>query len=88
MSNTRVFIGGLAFALSDADLTTLASKHGSVTSASVIVDRTGRSRGFGFVTYASADEAAAAIAALDGAEHYGRRLSVSLATPLRRGRSA
>ncbi|KAL0384858.1 UNVERIFIED_CONTAM: Glycine-rich RNA-binding protein 3, mitochondrial [Sesamum radiatum] len=54
--------------------------------ARVIVDReTGRSRGFGFVTYSSAEEASAAIQALDQQELHGRRIRVNYANERTRG---
>ncbi len=53
-------------------------ESGTVVSASLIEDReTGRSRGFAFVEMSSAEEATAAIAALDGKEVEGRNLKVN-----------
>jgi RNA recognition motif-containing protein len=57
-------------------------QHGSVQSAKVIVDRdTGRSKGFGFVEMENADEAQAAIDAMNGKEVNGRALTVNVARP-------
>ena len=54
------------------------AESGTVVSATLIEDReTGRSRGFAFVEMSSAEEATAAIAALDGKEVEGRNLKVN-----------
>ena len=56
------------------------SEHGKVLEARVVYDReTGRSRGFGFVTYSSDSEVNDAIAALDGTDMDGRTLRVNIA---------
>ena len=79
MSN-KVFVGGLAWATDDQALQIAFEPHGSVTEAKVISDReTGRSRGFGFVTFGDAEAATAAIAAMDGSELDGRTIRVNLA---------
>jgi RNA recognition motif-containing protein len=58
------------------------SQFGTVTSAKVMMERdTGRSKGFGFVEMGNAQEADAAIAALDGQENGGRNLKVNEAKP-------
>jgi RNA recognition motif-containing protein len=76
--NKKLFVGSLDFSTTDDDLNGLFSQHGTVLSASVIMDRdTGRSRGFGFVEYGSADEAQKAIEALDGTYLGGRNINVS-----------
>ncbi len=84
----KVFVGGLAWATDDAGLRAAFEKYGEITEAVVINDRdTGRSRGFGFVTYANAEGAKQAIAAMDGAELDGRNVRVNEASerPPRRG---
>ena len=74
----RIYVGNLSFETTDESLSDLFSEHGSVNSATVISDRiTGRSRGFGFVEMNDADEAKAAMGALDGKEVDGRSLKVS-----------
>ncbi|MGV7428855.1 RNA recognition motif domain-containing protein, partial [Mycobacterium kansasii] len=73
MSTSKVFIGGLSYDTDDNSLREAFNKYGEVTDARVIVDReTGRSRGFGFVTYTSPEEASSAIQALDGQDLHGR----------------
>ena len=55
MSN-KLFVGGLAWATTDASLKAAFEPFGEVVDAKVILDReTGRSRGFGFVTFSDAD---------------------------------
>ncbi|XP_047311691.1 glycine-rich RNA-binding protein 3, mitochondrial-like [Impatiens glandulifera] len=80
MSSSKVFIGGLAYATDDTSLREAFSRYGEVAEARVITDReSGRSRGFGFVTYTSQEEASAAIQALDGQELHGRMVKVNFA---------
>ena len=74
----KLFVGNLPFSTSSADLEAMFSEVGTCESASVITDReSGRSRGFGFVEMASNEEAAKAIAAINGREIGGRQLNVS-----------
>lgn len=78
--STNIYVGNLTFDTSSSDLESLFSEHGTVTSAQVIADRdTGRSRGFGFVEMADADEAQKAISALNGKDVGGRQLNVNIA---------
>src|SRR5262249_59174561 len=78
----KLYVGNLAYSVSDSDLQTMFAPHGSVQSAQVIMDRdTGRSKGFGFVEMSSDEEAQAAIAALNGQERDGRALTVNEARP-------
>ncbi|CAL5441892.1 unnamed protein product [Camellia sinensis] len=80
MSSSKLFVGGIAYSADDTSLREAFNKYGEVIEARVIVDReTGRSRGFGFVTYTSGEEASAAIQALDGQELHGRRVRVNFA---------
>ena len=78
--STNIYVGNLAFSTDSAALRQIFAEHGEVTSAQVVEDRdTGRSRGFGFVEMASADEAQKAISAVDGSTVDGRQLKVNLA---------
>jgi RNA recognition motif-containing protein len=78
----KLYVGNLAYGMSDSDLQALFEPHGSVQSAQVIMDRdTGRSKGFGFVEMGSDQEAQTAIAALNGKEVEGRALTVNEARP-------
>ena len=79
MSN-KLFVGGLSWGTDDHALAAAFEAFGTVTEAKVISDReTGRSRGFGFVTFTDAADASAAIAALDGSDLDGRSIRVNLA---------
>jgi RNA recognition motif-containing protein len=78
--STNIYVGNLTFNTSSSDLENLFAEYGEVTKAQVITDRdTGRSRGFGFVEMASAEEGAAAISALNGRNIDGRDLTVNKA---------
>ncbi|KAJ6806161.1 29 kDa ribonucleoprotein A, chloroplastic-like [Iris pallida] len=76
----RVYVGNLSWGVDNSTLENLFSEQGEVVDARVVFDReTGRSRGFGFVTYSSAQEANNAISSLDGSDLDGRSIRVSLA---------
>ena len=79
---TKMFVGGLPFAMTDDQLNQLFASFGTVVSASVVMDKfTGRSRGFGFVEMDNDDEAQNAIKELDGSDVDGRKINVSVARP-------
>lgn len=85
MSN-KLFVGGLAWATNEEGLAEAFERYGNVVEAKVITDRdTGRSRGFGFVTFENAGDAAKAMQELDGAELDGRAIRVSEANDRGRG---
>jgi RNA recognition motif-containing protein len=76
----NIYVGNLAWAVTNDDLLQMFSQYGKVTSAQVITDReTGRSRGFGFVEMENDEEAQKAIEALNGATHENRQLTVNIA---------
>ncbi len=78
----NIYVGNLAFAVTDDDLQQLFAAHGDVTTANVIKDRfSGESRGFGFVEMPSRDDAMAAIEALNGTDLKGRSITVNEAKP-------
>ncbi len=80
----KLYVGNLAWGVTDDDLSSLFGEHGAVASAVVISDReTGRSRGFGFVEME--DGAEKAIEALNGHEFQGRPLRVNEAQSKERG---
>lgn len=74
----KLFVGGLSWSTNDAGLRSAFERYGDVQEAKVIMDReTGRSRGFGFVTFTEADDATKAIDALNGATIDGRAIKVN-----------
>ena len=76
--NKRLFVGSLPFSTTDEELKEHFSQAGNVTDAKVIMDRmTGRSRGFGFVEFETAEEAQKAIDQFNEAELDGRSLTVN-----------
>lgn len=78
--NNKLFVGGLSWNTTDSDLLDAFSPFGEVTDAKVITDRdTGRSRGFGFVTFASDDSATKAMTEMDGATLDSRKIRVNAA---------
>jgi RNA recognition motif-containing protein len=87
---TKLFIGNLDYSTSESELQALLfAQHGGVASADIVLDRmTGWSRGFGFVSYESADDAQRTISSLDGTRLNGRQISVSLARERDGGRGA
>jgi RNA recognition motif-containing protein len=79
---TRLYVGNLAYAVSNGDLEQLFSEVGPVKSATVITDKfSGQSKGFGFVEMANSDDAAKAIAELNESELKGRNIKVNEAKP-------
>jgi len=80
--STKLYVGNIAFTTTEDQLRDAFSAHGVVVELTMMMDReTGRPRGFGFVTMGSAEEAQAAIAALNGRSMDGRELTVNLARP-------
>ena len=78
----KLYVGNLPYSVRDSDLEQAFGQFGAVTSAKVMMERdTGRSKGFGFVEMASAEEAQAAISALNGVSVDGRAIVVNLARP-------
>lgn len=80
----NIYVGNLPFRTTEADLESMFSSYGEVSSAAIITDRdTGRSRGFGFVEMPDAASARKAIEELEGSDMDGRRLTVNEARPRR-----
>ncbi len=78
----KLYCGNLSYSVTSDSLRTMFGAHGKVDSAEVIMDRsTGQSKGFGFVEMSSDQEAQAAIAALNGKDNDGRKLTVNEAKP-------
>jgi cold-inducible RNA-binding protein len=78
----NLFVGNMSFQTTESDLRALFEPFGQITRVHLATDReTGRARGFAFVEMANDEEAAKAIAALDGKEVGGRNLKVNEARP-------
>ncbi|MBD3369997.1 RNA-binding protein [Candidatus Fermentibacteria bacterium] len=76
----KLFVGGLSWSITDDTLREAFAPHGEIEEAKVILDRnTGRSRGFGFVTFESAENAKAAMEAMDNAVLEERSIHVDYA---------
>jgi RNA recognition motif-containing protein len=79
--SAKLFVGGLSWSTDDNSLRSAFEQHGEVIDAKVILDRdTGKSRGFGFVTFSSSDEAEAAKGALNQTDLDGREIRVDSAS--------
>lgn len=82
MTQTRLFVGNLPYKTREQDLHAYFSQIGNVTSVTIMVDReTGKSRGFAFVEFETAEEANRAVEQLNNKEFQGRALTVNLARP-------
>jgi len=80
---SKLFIGNLSWEVTVDDLKALFADAGTVADAAVITDRmTGRSRGFGFVTMGSDEEAQKAIEKFNQYELKGRKINVNVARPM------
>ena len=74
----KLFVGGLDWNTNDQSLHQAFAQFGEVSDSKVIMDReTGRSRGFGFVTFQDNAAAAAAIKGMDGQQLDGRSVRVN-----------
>ena len=82
MDNKKLFVGNLPWGINNDSLRELFASVGEVVEAMVITDRmSGRSKGFGFVTFATEEAAQAAIAQLNEKEIDGRKIIVNVARP-------
>lgn len=78
----KLYVGGLPYKTTDDELRDYFSKAGTVTSATIIMDKmTGRSKGFGFVEMESDEEANSAIDMFNGQDFGGRNILVNEARP-------
>jgi RNA recognition motif-containing protein len=86
MAGNKLFVGGLSWNTDDSGLKDAFERFGEVVEAKVITDRdTGRSRGFGFVTFAETESATKAIEEMDGTDLDGRTIRVNEAHDKPRG---
>ena len=81
MDKNKLFIGSLPWSVTSDQLRELFASYGEITDAVVISDRdTGRSKGIGFVTFATEESAQKALE-MDGKEVEGRTIVVNVAKP-------
>ena len=74
----KLFVGGLSWDTTDDGLRQAFATHGEITEAKVITDRaTGRSRGFGFVTFSQDEDAKTAMSKMDGTTLDGKTIKVN-----------
>src|SRR5713226_539034 len=79
---SELYVGNLAYSVSNADLEELFSQVGQVQSAAVVMDKfSGQSKGFGFVEMATPEEASKAIQQFNDADLKGRNIKVNEAKP-------
>jgi len=79
MEQKKIYVSNLPFSTSESDFEKLFSIYGVLENVKLITDRrTGQSRGFGFITYASQNDAESALA-MNGEELKGRKLVVNMA---------
>jgi len=82
MNPTRLFVGNLSYQTGENDLQDYFAQAGAVTSVNLMLDKmTGKSRGFAFVEYGSAEEAQKAIDQFHNKEFQGRPITVNVARP-------
>ncbi len=79
----KVYVGNLPFSVDDEKLREIFSSYGEIEEATVIKDKySGRSKGFGFVTFKGEESAQSAISEMNDKEVEGRRLKVNEAKPM------
>jgi RNA recognition motif-containing protein len=82
MNQNRLFVGNLSYQTQENDLQDYFATAGVVTSVNLMLDKmTGKSRGFAFVEYATAEDAVKAVEQFHGKEFQGRQLTVNIARP-------
>ena len=83
----KLYVGNLAYGVTEAQLQEMFGEYGSVASVKIITDReTNRSKGFGFVEFSDDADVEGAISALDGTDFQGRALRVAEARPQQQSR--
>jgi cold-inducible RNA-binding protein len=82
MSQSRLFVGNLSYQTGENELQDYFAQAGAVTSVNLMLDKmTGKSRGFAFVEYASAEDAQKAIEQFHDKDFQGRKITVNVARP-------
>ena len=82
MNPNKLFVGNLSFRTMENDLQDYFAQAGVVSSVNLMLDKvTGKSRGFAFVEFATAEEAAKAVELFHNKDFQGRALTVNVARP-------
>ncbi len=82
MDKKKLFVGSLPWSLSGQSLRDLFAQYGEIVEAIIISDSmSGRSKGFGFVTFANEEDAQKAQSEMDGKDVEGRKIVVNFAKP-------
>ena len=82
MNQNRLFVGNLSYQTMQKDLEDYFAQAGAVTSVNLMLDKvTGKSRGFAFVEFATAEDAAKAVEQFHNKDFQGRALTVNVARP-------
>lgn len=80
---TKIYVGNLAFSVNEKELNELFAPFGEISEVVLITDKySGRSKGFGFVTFAKAEDAKKAIDEMNEKEVQGRNIKVNEARPM------
>src|SRR5690349_19527440 len=82
MNQNRLFVGNLSYQTAENDLQDYFGQAGAVTSVNLMMDKmTGKSRGFAFIEFSSANDANKAVEEFNNKEFQGRTLTVNIARP-------
>ena len=82
MNPNRLFVGNLSYQTMESDLQEYFSQVGAVTTVNLMLDKvTGKSRGFAFIEFGTAEEANKAVEQFHNKEFQGRTLTVNIARP-------
>ena len=80
MSQSKIYVGNLSYNTTEDELRDFFSQFGNIEDIKLIIDfSTGRSKGFGFITYGSNQECESAVEKANGVELSGRKLKVNVA---------
>ena len=77
----NLYVKNLAETVTDDILRKAFNDHGTISSAKVMTDKSGKNKGFGFVCFSSTDEASKALNEMNGKALEGKQLFVSIAQP-------
>ena len=79
----KIYVGNLPFSVDQDGLKKMFESYGAITEATIISDRfSGRSKGFGFVTFEKDEDAQKAVSEMNEKEIEGRNIKVSEARPM------